>query len=117
MLWYWVFLTVFVFGAAAAHSSGLLRFHDAHPRVVWVIAAFIVFNASWMGFDGARAFVVGDLRHLWRLLFRRRTWLPDEGIVGMVGNGDRRGSRPVVPTLRHSPRVDLACSAVLAAGS
>ena len=60
MLWYWVFLTVLVLGAAAASSFGVLRFHDAHPKVVWVIAALVVFNASWMGFDGARALVVGD---------------------------------------------------------
>ena len=60
MLWYWVFLVAFGAGVFTAHLSGLLRIDGGHPKVAWLIVALVVFNASWMGFDGGRAFVVGD---------------------------------------------------------
>ena len=60
MVWYWVFLVASGAGVLAAHLSGLLRIDGGHPKQAWLAVALVVFDASWMGFDGARAFVLGD---------------------------------------------------------
>ena len=60
MLWYWAFLSAIVFGAIGVHRSGRFRFGERHPKLTWFLVALVLFNASWMGFDGATALFTGD---------------------------------------------------------
>ena len=60
MLWYWVFLSGIVLGVVGAYRSGRIRFDGKHRRLIWLLVALVIFNASWMAFDGATALLTGD---------------------------------------------------------
>ena len=60
MIWYWLGLAGLVATLGVARRTGALRLDAVSSKAGRLAAALIVFNGSWMAYDGARAFLVGD---------------------------------------------------------
>jgi hypothetical protein len=60
LVWYWLLLVSFALGALLSQRLGWLDFRRGHGRRARLAAASVIFAGSWMGFDGARALLLGD---------------------------------------------------------